>query len=295
MVKTIGNPLSWSARALGGAAGHVAEAVEHIGIRDTVPITADRINRLSIDDLREALRKGAEDLGAARSDVLFLCLIYPVIGLVLMGVGLNMNLLHLLFPLMAGFALLGPIAAIGLYEISRRREAGLSPGWGDALSVISSPSFGAILALGLYLLGIFVLWMLTAAEIYAVTLGGSPPASLTHFLTQVFTTGAGWTMIAVGMAVGFGFALLVLATSVVSFPLLLDRDVGLPNAVVTSVLVFRKNPRVILTWGLIVAAGLVLGSLPALIGLVLVMPLLGHATWHLYRRAISDEVLYSGA
>lgn len=288
MVKTIGNPMSWGARAVGRAAGHVAESVEHIGIRDSTPITEDRINTLTMDDLRNALRKGTKDLGAARTDVLFLCLIYPIIGLVLVGLGLNMNLLHLLFPLMAGFALLGPIAAIGLYEISRRREEGFPYKWGDALGVISSPSFGAIVVLGAYLLGVFVAWMLAATAIHAVTLGGSPPASFEAFATQIFTTGAGWTMIVVGMAVGFGFALLVLMTSVVSFPLLLHRDVGVVNAIVTSVNVFRKNPRVILMWGMIVAAGLVLGSIPALIGLIVVMPLLGHATWHLYRRAISE-------
>ncbi len=287
MVKTIGNPLSWGAKALGGAAGHVAESAEHIGGRDSTPITVDQINTLTMQDLRDALRKGADDLGAARADVLFLCLIYPIIGLMLMGFGLNMNLLPLLFPLMAGFVLLGPVAAIGLYEISRRREEGLPYSWGDALGLISSPSFGAIVVLGTYLLGVFVTWMLVATAIHAMTLGGTPAASITDFVTQIFTTGAGWTMIVIGMAVGFGFALLVLVTSVVSFPLLLQRDVGVPNAIVTSVNVFRKNPRVILAWGLIVATGLVLGSIPALIGLIVVMPLLGHATWHLYRRAIS--------
>ncbi len=287
MVKTIGNPLSWSAQALGSAAEHVAETTEHIGSHGNKPITVDQINTLTMDDLRDALRKGADDLGAARADVLFLCLIYPIIGLVLVGFGLKMNLLPLLFPLMAGFALLGPIAAIGLYEISRRREAGLPYNWGDALGLIASPSFGAIVVLGLYLLAIFTTWMLAAAAIHAITLGETP-ATITDFVRQVFTTGAGWAMIIIGMAVGFCFALLVLATSVVSFPLLLHRDVGVPNAIVTSVNVFRKNPRVILAWGLIVAAGLLLGSIPALIGLIIVMPLLGHATWHLYRAAISD-------
>lgn len=287
MVKTIGNPLSWTFRGLGGAAGHVAESATHIGIHDTRPITEDRINTLTMDDLRDCLRKGTEDLSAARADVMFLCLIYPIIGLLLVGFGLNMDLLPLLFPLLAGFALLGPVAAIGLYEISRRREEGLPYSWGDAIGLIASPSFGAIVVLGAVLLGVFVAWMLAAAGIYALTLGGTPPETLTGFATQIFTTGAGWTMIVVGMAVGFGFALLVLINSVVSFPLLLDRDVGVPNAIVTSVNVFRKNPRVIFTWGLIVATGLVLGAIPALIGLIVVMPVLGHATWHLYRRAIS--------
>lgn len=287
MVKTIGNPLSWGAKAIGGVAGHAAESAEHIGGRDSRPITVDQINTLTMEDLRDALRKGVDDLGAARADVLFLCLIYPIIGLLLMGFGLNVSLVHLLFPLMGGFALLGPIAAIGLYEISRRREEGLPYSWGDAFGLISSPSFGAIVVLGTFLLAIFVAWMLVATAIYTITLGNIPAVSITAFATQIFTTGAGWTMIVIGMAVGFGFALLVLVTSVVSFPLLLDRDVGVPNAIVTSVNVFRKNPRVILAWGLIVATGLVLGSIPALIGLIVVMPVLGHATWHLYRRAIS--------
>lgn len=288
MVKTIGNPLSWGAQALGGAAGHVVETTEHIGAHGTKPITEDQINTLTMDDLRDCLRKGAEDLGAARADVLFLCVIYPIIGLVLVGFGLQMNLLPLLFPLMAGFALLGPIAAVGLYEISRRREAGLPYNWGDALGLIAAPSFGAIVVLGLYLLAIFVAWMLAANAIHAITLGAEAPTSLGAFAEQVFTTGAGWAMIIIGIVVGFFFALLVLATSVISFPLLLHRDVGVPNAIITSVNVFRKNPRVIIAWGLIVATGLVLGSIPALIGLIIVIPVLGHATWHLYRKAISD-------
>lgn len=287
MVKTIGNPLSWGARALGGAAEHVAETAEHIGIRDAAPITQDQINTLTMEDLRDALRKGGGDLAAARADVLFLCLIYPIIGLVLVAFGLDMNLLPLLFPLMTGFALLGPLAAIGLYEISRRREKGLPYSWSDAFGLMSSPSFGAIVVLGIILLVVFVAWMLAATAIHTFTLGSTPPASIAAFAEQILTTSAGWVMIITGMAVGFGFALLVLAISVVSFPLLLHRDVGVVNAVVTSVNVFRKNPRVIIMWGLIVATGLVLGSIPALIGLVVVMPLLGHATWHLYRRAIN--------
>jgi len=287
MVNTIGNPLSWGAQALGGAAGHAVETTEHIGAHGTSPITMDQINTLTMDDLRDALRKGADELGAARADVLFLCVIYPIIGLVLVGFGLNMSLLPMLFPLMAGFALLGPIAAVGLYEISRRREAGKPYNWGDALGLIAAPSFGAIVVLGLYLLAIFVAWMLAANAIHAITMGEATPTSAPEFVKQALTTGAGWAMIVIGLAVGFGFALLVLATSVVSFPLLLDRDVGVPNAIVTSVNVTRKNPRVICAWGLIVATGLVLGSIPALIGLIVVIPLLGHATWHLYRKAIS--------
>ena len=109
------------------------------------------------------------------------------------------------------------------------------------------------------------------------------------FLREVLTTGAGWTMILVGCGVGFLFAALVLATSVVSFPLLLDRDVGLPVAVITSMRVAAANPLPIAVWGLIVAGGLLLGSIPFFLGLIVVMPILGHATWHLYRRTVVAE------
>jgi uncharacterized membrane protein len=110
--------------------------------------------------------------------------------------------------------------------------------------------------------------------------------SVGAFVSDVLTTRAGWTMIVVGCGVGFLFAALVLTISVVSFPLLLDRDVGVEAAVATSARVVRTNPVAMAAWGLIVAAGLVVGSLPLLLGLVIVMPVLGHATWHLYRRVV---------
>lgn len=287
MAKTIGNPISWATQAVGGAAAHVGENIEHLGDQHS-HLSADdiRLNTLTNDDLREALVRGMDDLGASRTDAIFIVLVYPVIGVVLVAMGYHMSLLPLLFPVAAGFALLGPLAAVGLYEISRRREKGEPAGWGTALSVIAAPNFGAVVLLGLYLLGIFLTWMMAAYLVYIVTLGPEPPASVAAFLTEVFTTAAGWAMIVLGIAVGFVFALLVLAISVVSFPLILDQDVGVPAAVVTSVRLTRQNPKVILTWGLIVAAALVLGSIPAFAGLILVMPLLGHATWHLYRRAV---------
>lgn len=283
MVKTIGNPLSFAAWALGGAAGHVGASVEKIGGDSSVAI---RVRTLTTEDLRHALREGTKDFAAARADVLFLVVLYPVIGLVLAGIGFNLDLLPLLFPLAAGFALIGPVAAVGLYEISRRRERGEPANWGAALGVVGSPNFGAIVVLGLYLLAIFLIWMMAANWIYVLTLGPEPPAGAGEFARDVFSTSAGWAMIVLGLLVGFCFALAVLAISVVSFPLLLDRQVGVPMAIATSIKVTRKNPRVIATWGFIVALALLLGSIPAFIGLVVVMPILGHATWHLYRRAI---------
>ena len=137
------------------------------------------------------------------------------------------------------------------------------------------------------LLAIFLLWLLAANVVYQLTLGPAPPISIAAFTRDVFTTSAGWAMIVVGVGVGFLFALVVLAISVVSFPLLLDRDVGLHTAVRTSIRTVAANPGPMALWGLIIAGGLVIGSIPAFLGLIFVVPVLGHATWHLYRKVVA--------
>ncbi len=244
------------------------------------------VRRIGLADLWDALRLGLADFEANRTDVIFLCVVYPIIGLVLGRLASGYGLLPLLFPLASGFALVGPFAAVGLNEISRRREDGNEVGWLDAFGVLRSPAIGQILLLGLMLIGLFLLWLVAAEIIYVVTLGPRPPVSAGAFFHDVFTTSAGWAMIIVGIGVGFLFALLVLTISVVSFPLLLDRNATIGTAIATSVRAVSANPRVMALWGLIVAAGLVLGSLPLFIGLVVVLPILGHATWHLYRKTV---------
>jgi uncharacterized membrane protein len=244
------------------------------------------VRRIEFADLKDALARGVSDFGAYRTDVIFLCIIYPLAGVVLAGLAFGHDLLPLVFPIASGFALIGPVAAVGLYEISRRREQGVDITWADAFGVVRAPAFGAIVVLGLVLLAIFLLWLAAASAIYLVKLGPEPPVSIGSFVRDVLTTGAGWALIVVGMGVGFLFALLVLTISVVSFPLLLDRDVGLYTAVATSVCAVLANPGPMAVWGLIVAGGLVIGSIPVFLGLVIVMPVLGHATWHLYRKVV---------
>jgi uncharacterized membrane protein len=245
-----------------------------------------RIRTIAVADLRDVLARGFDDFVAKPTHIIFLGLIYPIVGLILARMTFGYDMLPLLFPLIGGFALIGPVAAVGLYELSRRREQGLDIVWTDALKVVQSPSIGAITILGAVLLAIFVGWMATALGIYRLTFGDAVPASVISFATEVLTTPAGWTLIVVGVAVGFLFAVVVLTISVVSFPLLLDRDVGPTMAVVTSVRAVAANPVPMAAWGLIVAAGLVVGSLPLFVGLAVVVPVLGHATWHLYRKVV---------
>jgi uncharacterized membrane protein len=280
----IRNPIEWAADQL-WLASLTVSSLGH-SVRGSRDIPLPTVRRIKTADLKDVLMKGLEDFGAYRSDVVFICLIYPLVGILLAWLIFDYQLLPLLFPLASGFALVGPIAAVGLYEMSRRREQGNRIAWIDAFGVVRSPGFGAILVLGLVLLTIFLLWMLAAAVIYHFTLGPEPPVSIAALVRDVFTTSAGWTMIVVGVGVGFLFALLVLAISVVSFPLLLDRDVGLHKAVSTSIRAVATNRRPMALWGLIVAGGLIIGLIPAFLGLIVVMPVLGHATWHLYRKVV---------
>jgi uncharacterized membrane protein len=287
MAEHIRNPIEWGFDQIRLAARTVGSLGRSVrGGQESRDAAMPRVRRIKAADLRDVLVRGLGDFGAYRTDVVFLCLIYPIVGIVLAWLTFGYQVLPLLFPLAAGFALVGPVAAVGLYEMSRRREQGIPITWVDAFGVIRSPGFGAILVLGLVLLAIFLLWLLTAYEIYQLTLGPWPPVSITAFARDVFTTGAGWTMMVVGVGVGFLFALLVLTISVVSFPLLLDRDVGLDAAVWTSIRAVAANPGPMAIWGLIVAAGLVIGSIPAFLGLIIIMPVLGHATWHLYRKVV---------
>jgi len=256
------------------------------GLTQSTADAAPAINTISSADLMDSLRLGWTDFKAVPSHAIMLCLIYPVVGIVLARTVLGYSILPLLFPLAAGFALLGPFAALGLYELSRRREVGEDASAWHALDVIHSPSLGAMLGLGLALLILFVTWIATAQAIYVSTFGNEPAAEIPGFISRVLTTSQGWELIVVGCGAGFLFAVVALCVSAVSFPLMLDRHANVMDAVTTSLRAVMRNPVPMAMWGLIVAALLVLGSLPLFLGLAVVIPLLGHATWHLYRKVV---------
>lgn len=247
------------------------------------------VRTIAAADLREALGKGVEDFAAKPVHLTFLGVLYAGVCLVASRIAIDYGQVPLLFPLLAGVALIGPLTAIGLYEISRRRERGEAVSWRHAFAVFRSPSIGSIGLLGVVLLAIFLAWVVAAAAIYIALFGSLDIVTPGRFVRRVFTTPSGWTLMFLGNAVGVLFALTVLAIGSVSFPMLVDRPVGVATAVRTSVRAVAANPQAMLAWGLIVVGLLVLGILSFFVGLAVIVPVLGHATWHLYRRLVEPD------
>lgn len=244
------------------------------------------IRKIGMADLRDALVRGLADFKAMPTHLVFLCVIYPVVTLIAARTYAGYEMLPLVFPLFAGYTLIGPLVAIGLYELSRRRERGLDISRRHVFDVLWSPSIGAITTLSLFLMVIYLAWLLAALAIYEQNFGPAVPESAADFARQVFTTESGWALIITGCGLGFVFAVAVFTLSVVSFPLLLDRRVGVVTAVSTSVRAVLVNPVTMATWGLFIAGALLVGSLPLFVGLAVVLPVLGHSSWHLYRKVV---------
>ncbi|MBU6448880.1 MAG: DUF2189 domain-containing protein [Rhodospirillales bacterium] len=282
----IRNPIEWVVEQIEAPGKTIGSALPETYWSVPQQAGVPEVQRITMADLKTALRQGVEDFAACRTDVMFLCLIYPVIGFFIAGAEAKDGLLPLLFPTAAGFVLVGPFFAIGLYEMSRQREITGKVSWVDMFKVLRSPSIGPIALLGLLLIAIFLVWLTVAQGIYDITLGPAAPVSLWAFVREIFTTPAGWMMTGLGWAVGVVFMAGVLAVSVVSFPLMLDRPVALRTAMAVSLTAVRRNPVQLGGWGLLVAASLFIGALPCFVGLILVLPILGHSTWHLYRKVV---------
>lgn len=263
----------------------VTQALSDRPAAPDVPVRA-----VSAADLNWALREGYGDFLERRGDLIFVGLIYPLIGFAAAAVSLGGALIPLFFPIVAGIGLLGPVAAIGFYELARRREAGIAAGWSHFFDVVRRPAFDAILGVTAILLLIFFAWLAAAWILYAAFIG-APPVSVGDFLARLFTTPEGWGLIVVGNLVGLGFAAIVLALSVVSLPMLVDCDVDARTALATSIRAVSANKGAMARWGLTVAALLVLGSIPVFVGLAFVLPWLGYSTWHLYTRMVDRGAL----
>jgi len=246
------------------------------------------IRKITFSDVTAALGKGMSDFWRRPSHYVFLFILYPVLGFVIGIWTSGGNAFQLLYPIATGFALLGPVVALGLYELSRRREAGEDDEPRHAFEVLRSPALPQILIVGLLLAALFIAWLATAQAIYGAFFGTAVPADFWAWMGELVTTPRGWGLILVGNAVGLIFALVVLATTVVAFPMLVDRGGSAWDAVHTSIRAVRANPAPMLFWGVIVVAALIVGAIPLLVGLAVVLPVLGHATWHLYRAVVEE-------
>lgn len=247
------------------------------------------IRKITTEDVVDALRHGFDDFWAHPSHYVFAGLMYPIVMTVVAFWVSGQNVLPLLYPLATGFALLGPFVALIFYEISRRQELGLDTSWSHGFEVLRSPGMASIATVGLVLGVLFVTWLIAAQVLFVGLFGDRVPASLPALFYEVFTTTNGWLLIAAGNVIGLLFAIEVLCISVVSFPLMLDRHTSPQVAIATSIKATVANPIPMAFWGLIVAVSLAVGMATLFVGMLIVMPVLGHATWHLYRKLVVPQ------
>jgi uncharacterized membrane protein len=249
------------------------------------------VRTISDEDLRFALRQGWEDFRDLRGDIFFAGLIYTLIGLAAVVMTTSAPLIPFFFPVVAGVALLGPVAAVGFYELARQRENGRDVHWFNFLDVRKLPSLDDLGIVAGMLLLIFVGWLLSAGILYAIIFGWATPTSIGGFISMILTTDRGWGLIVGGAIVGAVFGWFVLALSVVSLPMLVDCDVSASEAVSTSWRASHANKAEMIRWGILVSALLILGSIPLFVGLAFVLPWLGYSTWHLYTRLVDREAI----
>jgi uncharacterized membrane protein len=251
------------------------------------PSPLPEIGRVTVPELLAALRAGARDFRAAPAFGVFFAAFYVAVGLGLTVLGASTFVWTLVLAL--GFPLVAPFAAVGLYEVSRRLEAGEPLAWGDILGVVLREKDRQIPWIGAILVIVFLFWSFFAHMLFALFMGLSTLTNISSSWEALLTP-TGLTMIAVQLAVGGAVAFLIFSLTVVSLPLLLDREVDFVSAMLLSMRTVAQNLGVMLLWAAIIAGLVFAGMLPYFLGLFVVLPILGHATWHLYRRALYDPV-----
>ncbi len=247
------------------------------------------IRPVSFRDLKEILGLGLADFLAAPMFGIFFASIYAAGGIILAACVVSFGVYWMLYPLIIGFALIGPFIAAGLYEVSRSREQGSPLSWSRVLGIVWNQRRRELGWMAFVMLFVFWVWMYQARTLFAVFFGFQGFATLEGFLTAVLTTTNGWLFLLTGHIVGAIIALVLFTLTVVSCPLLMDRDVDFVTAMITSIRAVFTSPVTMIAWGLFVIASVVITAIPLFLGLLLSLPILGHATWHLYRRAVVQE------
>jgi len=260
----------------------------HEPLFEDIQLSAAEIKtrEISVQDLRDCLRAGFDDFVARPISIPFQIAFYFLLALTIVLFAADQNLRYLAFPMVAGFNLIAPIIAIGFFAMSKQREQGQEMRWSSAFSFIHTSAFAPILALSLIMMLLYVAWLYMAEMIFFGLFAENTPSTISAFVSELFSSRRGGALIVYGNFVGFLFACTAMAISVVAFPLALDKPVTSVTAMRVSVRAFIDNLAVLCVWGLIVVALLAVGAAFFLVGLAVALPILGHATWHLYRKLV---------
>lgn len=260
-----------------------------LGFHQAQVISSDiKIRTIHLRDLRRCLREGYADFNARPTFGFFLALIYPLFAVILTVYLLNHSVRHLIYPVVSGLTLLGPIVCVWLFAMSRARSNEGDIGWRAAFEFIHTSSFAPLLALSLLMMLLYVAWLFMAQLLYTGQFGSFPQMTFAELLEQLFVTRRGLALVIYGTALGMIFSFVALAVSVFAFPLALDKPVTAATAIAVSFRAVIANFQVMIVWGLIVVGLLIVGSVTLLIGLGAVLPILGHATWHLYKSVVAS-------
>ena len=247
------------------------------------------VNTVTADDIAASLRAGFSDFLARPIMSGFFGLFYAVFGLFLVWTLIWLGKIWMIVPALVAFPLVAPFAAAGLYEMSRRLQKGESFGWSEILTVMANQRKREMGWMAFVTLFVLWVWFYQFRTVLVIVLQNSSFSDLDGFLNTVFFTPEGWLFLAIGSCVGALLSAVLFAVTVIAMPMLLERDIDFVSAMLTSIRVVTENPAVMLTWAAIIAVTMLLSLVPAFLGLIFTLPILGHTTWHLYKRAVTLE------
>jgi len=248
-----------------------------------------KVNKVTSDDITASLKAGFSDFLARPVMSGFFGLFYAVFGLFFVWTLVWLGKIWMIIPAVVAFPLVAPFAAAGLYEMSRRLQKGESFGWSEILTVVADQRNREMGWMAFVTLFIFWVWMYQVRLLLAIILQNASFSGFDGFLNTVFFTPQGWIFLAVGTCIGAILSAALFSVTVIAMPMLLDRETNFVSAMVTSVRVVTENPVVMLTWAAIISVTVLLSLVPAFLGLIVTLPVLGHTTWHLYQRAVSPS------
>ncbi|MDJ0992500.1 MAG: DUF2189 domain-containing protein [Dinoroseobacter sp.] len=253
------------------------------------PPTTPKVNKLTTDDITASLKEGFSDFLARPFMSGFFGLFYAVFGILFVWILVWLGKIWMLLPAAVAFPLFAPFAAAGLYEMSRRLQTGESFGWAEIFTVMANQRKREMGWMAFVTLFILWVWFYQFRTVLVIVLQDSSFSDLDGFFNTVLYTMEGWTFLAIGTCVGAFLSAVLFSVTVVAMPMLLDREIDFVSAMLTSIRVVTENPLVMLAWAAIITLTMLLSLVPAFLGLIFSLPILGHTTWHLYQRAVQPE------